>query len=90
MDKKPTARELAQDYWDFIQDVLTAMEAGDLHEGMRFSFYGIEQKRAAMHDALCEALGLPKEKTKEFTDNIDQCKDFDEFYQKLLALKEAK
>ena len=90
MDKKPTARELAQDYWDFIQDVLIALDKGDLTEGRTFAFYGIETKRARMHDELCDAMGLPKEQTKEITDNIDQCKDFDEFFQKLLALKEAK
>ena len=87
MDKKPNLRELARDYWDFIQDVLTALDKGDLTEGRTFAFYGIETKRTQMHDELCEAMGLPKEQTKEITDNIDQCKDFDEFFQKLTDLK---
>lgn len=85
-DGKVTPRDMAEDYWCFVQNTLIALD------GMpaRFSFYGLDKERLRLHTQMAEALGLTESETKDITDHMDECKDFDDFYQKLLDMAARK
>lgn len=85
-DEEVTPRDLAEDYWCFVQNTLIALD------GMpaRFSFYGLDKERLRLHTQMAEALGLTESETKDITDHMDECKDFEDFWEKLLALKAKK
>lgn len=85
-DEEATPRDLAEDYWCFVQNTLIALD------GMpaRFSFYGLDKERLRLHMQMAEALGLTESETKDITDHMDECKDFEDFWEKLLALKAKK
>lgn len=85
-DRKVTPRDMAEDYWCFVQNTLIALD------GMpaRFSFYGLDKERLRLHTQMAEALGLTESETKDITDHMDECKDFDDFWERLLALKAKK
>lgn len=73
--------EIAREYWDFIQTVLSTMP---FDESGVF-VYGLNEQRTKLHDALCEIWKLDKMKTKEITDHLDRYEDFESF---LAALSE--
>ena len=79
MDNSRDLQDIALEYWYLLKDIQSA--------GLTFNFYGLNQKRIEIHDELCEALGLFKEETTYITDNLDQFKSFDDFYNRLLELK---
>ena len=85
-DEGVTPRDLAEDYWCFVQNTMIALD------GMpaRFSFYGLDAERLRLHTQMAEALGLTESETKDITDHMDECKDFEDFWEKLLALKAKK
>ena len=85
-DGKATPRDMAEDYWCFVQNTLIALD------GMpaRFSFYGLDKERLRLHTQMAEALGLTEAETKDITDHMDECSDFEDFWEKLLALKAKK
>lgn len=85
-DGKVTPRDMAEDYWCFVQNTLIALN------GMPaiFSFYGLDAERLRLHTQMAEALGLTESETKDITDHMDECKDFDDFYQKLLDIAARK
>lgn len=89
MNKKDERREIAFEYWDFIQTVMLIQDSASPLGTRTFSYYGLNQKRIELHNKLCEAFGLSKKETEEITDNIDQCDDFADFYNRLISLIKA-
>ena len=85
-NNQTSPKALAEDYWCFVQNTLIALD------GMpaRFSFYGLDAERLRLHTQMAEALGLTESETKDITDHMDECKDFDDFYQKLLDMAARK
>jgi hypothetical protein len=55
--------EITVDYWRFVMHTLAEVPAG---------MYGMDQRRAEMHAALCQHYGLTHEQTKEVTDHMDK------------------
>ena len=71
------------DYWDFVQQIrFLVNETG-------IAYYGWDDKRAALHDEMCRALGVTKEQTKEITDNLDKFSRIEEFWDAMLQLKKS-
>ena len=85
-NNQTSPKSLAEDYWCFVQNTLIALD------GMpaRFSFYGLDKERLRLHTQMAEALGLTESETKDITDNMDECEDFDDFWERLLAIKAKK
>ena len=53
------------EYYRFVVVVLSEVPAG---------IYGMDQKRAELHEAMCARYGLTSEKTKPITGNLDEKK----------------
>ena len=53
--------EVTRDYWQFVMITLASIPAG---------MYGMDQRRADMHAALCKHYGLTHDQTKEVTDHM--------------------
>lgn len=85
-NNQTSPKSLAEDYWCFVQDTMIALD------GMpaRFSFYGLDAERLRLHTQMAEALGLTESETKDITDHMDECEDFEDFWGRLLALKAKK
>lgn len=84
IEKEHAIRDLAEDYWCFVQNTLIALDG----QQAMFSFYGMNAERCRLHQQMCDALGLTELETKCITDRMNEFKDFDDFYQELLNLKE--
>lgn len=90
MSKKWTAKDVASDYWEYIQSWMLFLDKNAGVPGFNTTavgIYGYESRRTEYHDRVCEALGISKENTKEITDNIDRYGCFDDFYEALVRLK---
>lgn len=92
-DKKLTPRDLADSYWWFVQQIMYGEQMIDndgyeraLKVRVEGSYYGLDAMRTKLHREMCEALGLTEEETKCITDHLDECRDFDDFFEKLLKL----
>lgn len=57
--------EATRDYYLFVMVTLAEVPAG---------LYGMDQRRAELHAAMCAAYGLDPEATKTVTDNMDKLK----------------
>lgn len=55
--------EVTRDYYRFVMVTLPEVPAG---------MYGMDQRRAELHAAMCIAYGLTSEVTKTVTDNMDK------------------
>ena len=55
--------DLTRDYWIFVMVTLAEVPAG---------MYGLDQRRAELHSALCEHYGLTREQTKTVTGSHGQ------------------
>ena len=96
-DGKVTPRDLADTYWWFVQQILYGVQMvdndgypRDLKVNVEDSYYGLDAIRTRMHREMCEALGLTEEETLCVTDHMDECEDFDDFFERLLKLKSEK
>ena len=97
-EEKEAARNAADSYWWWVQQKLygrqmlsdNPMYTREFVLEHSWAFYGWEQTRIEMHQAMCELLGLTEEETRPVTDNMDECEDFEAFWEKLLALKAKK
>lgn len=49
--------------------------------------YGLDNRRSKFHDEICELMGLSKEQTKKYTDNLDKFKNGTALYLALLDEK---
>lgn len=86
MEKEHTPQDAAYDYWDFVQFRILQFE--DIpHFRDHFGFPALEARRTEFHDALCKALGLDKEVTRQVTDNLDRYDCFERFWEALKGLK---
>ena len=85
-NNQTSPKSLAEDYWCFVQNTLIALDGMPV----RFSFYGLDKERLRLHTQMAEALGLTEAETKDITDHMDECNDFEDFWEKLLALKAKK
>lgn len=91
------ARNAADSYWWWVQQLLycdqMVDDAGnrlDLKRDVLGRLYGIDYERTRLHHTMCELLGLTEEETRPVTDNMDECEDFEDFWQRLLKLKQNK
>jgi hypothetical protein len=55
--------DLTRDYWIFVMVTLREVPAGT---------YGMDQRRAELHSALCEYYGLTHEQTKTVTSRMEK------------------
>lgn len=55
--------EVTRDYWILVMVTMVQVPAG---------MYGMDQRRAEAHKAMCEHYGLTHEQTKTVTDHIDK------------------
>ena len=85
-NNQTSPKSLAEDYWCFVQNTLIALDDQSVH----FSFYGLNAERLRLHTQMAEALGLTEAETKDITDHMDECNDFEDFYQKLLDMAARK
>ena len=85
-NNQTSPKSLAEDYWCFVQNTLIALDDQPVH----FSFYSLNAERLRLHTQMAEALGLTEAETKDITDHMDECDDFEAFWEKLLALKAKK
>ena len=80
------AKELARNYWDFINELIELHDNIGKDEKSRMLFFRLDHKRVKMHDELCELLKVKKEKMKSITDNLDQYDCFGNFLKALEKL----
>lgn len=85
-NRQTSPKSLAEDYWCFVQNTLIALDDQSVH----FSFYGLNAERLRLHTQMVEALGLTEAETKDITDHMDECEDFEDFWERLLAIKAKK
>ena len=97
-EEKEAARSVADSYWWWVQQKLygrqvlsdNPMYTREFVLEHSWAFYGYEQTRIEMHQEMCRLLGLTEEETRPVTDNMDECEDFDDFWERLLAIKAKK
>ena len=97
-EEKEAARNVADSYWWWVQQKLygrqvlsdNPMYTREFVLEHSWAFYGYEQTRIELHQEMCELLGLTEEETRPVTDNMDECEDFDDFFERLLKIKAEK
>ena len=96
-EEKEAARNAADSYWWWVQQLLycdqMVDDAGnrlDLKRDVLGRLYGIDYELTRLHQTMCELLGLTEEQTRPVTDHMDECEDFEDFWQRLLTINQNK
>ena len=96
--EEKAARDVADSYWWWVQQKLygrqmlsdNPMYTREFVFEHSWAFYGWEQNRIEMHQKMCELLGLTEEETRPVTDHMEECENFDDFFERLLKIKHEK
>jgi len=83
---KDEIEDIAQTYWEFVQNLYYSSDAKDFFWNGRL--YGIDRQRRELHQRLCYSWGFEHDDKDllEITNNLDLY-DLDEFIQKLYEFK---